>query len=180
MNVAAASPRAAAATATAAAALGFAWHDSLLVALACVIGFRLLVGQVERQARQAALRAGLNCIAIGLLGIAAATALVVVTIGALMGWWVVEHPQPGIALAVPIVAGALLAGARVDRSGAWREARTWVVLVAATAVALQLADAGFLSMPCVLVAGIGVHLAWNSWGLAHGVSEGVLRSGEPS
>ena len=41
----------------------------------------------------------------GLLGIAAATALLVLTAGSLMGWWAVDHPQPSVILAGLAITG---------------------------------------------------------------------------
>jgi hypothetical protein len=180
MDTAAASRQAAAATAVARAALGLAWHDCLPIALACVAGFRLLAGRLQGDASLDAWRASLRCITLGLLGMAAATALMVLTAGSLMGWWRVEHPQPSVVLAGLVIAGTLLASARTDGSGAWREAGTWAVLGVLMATALQLADAGHVAMPCLLVAGIGMHLAWNSWVIAHGMAGDLLRGGQRS
>jgi hypothetical protein len=142
--------------------------------------FRLLAGRLQGDACLDAWRASLRCIATGLLGIAAATALLILTAGSLMGWWAVDHPQPSVILAGLAITGTLLASARTDRSGAWRELRSWAVLGVLMAAALQLGRAGYVAVPCLLVAGIGMHLAWNSWAIAHGVAGTLLRGSQRS
>lgn len=179
MDTVAAWRQAAAATAVGAVVLGLAWRDSLLIALACVAGFRLLMGWLlQGRTDLEAWRASLRCIGLGLLGLTGAALLITATVGALMGWWVIAHPYPGVVVVALLLAGASLAAARVDRPAAWREVRTWGVLGAWTAVALLLADAGYVAMPCLLVAGIGAHLGWNAWVLAHVIAGELMRGGE--
>ncbi len=178
MNTATGLRHAAAATAIAALVVGVVWHDTLPIALACIVAFRLALVHLQDKADIDAWRVSLRCIALGLLGLFAATLLIALTAGALMSWWVVDHPHPHMVLVGTIMAGALLTGSRAGVSGstgARRELRTWGPLGAVAALALQLADAGYAEMLCLLVAGAGVHLGWHSWVIAHHVAADLLR-----
>ncbi|MBI5716326.1 MAG: hypothetical protein HZC37_01410 [Burkholderiales bacterium] len=160
------------------AAAGLAWRECVLLAAAAVAAYRLFLWRMDVAAPMDGWRAALRCLVAGLFGMVAALTLGAAVASGVAGLWSMSHEHTTLSLTVMVAAGGLITAVQLDNARRWSEALLWTLLVFGAAAGFRGAEAGYLLLPCLIVAAVTVWLARASWALARDSAGQCLRSSQ--
>ena len=153
-------------TAAAVLGIGIAARDCVLIAMSPVFGLYAFNAGMESGAPWQGWRAAIRCWLVGALGLIAASALMVMVVGALVGWWTPANDQPARSLSVLLIATAACWIAHGRMLGSEYMQSLFLAPVVGAALAI-VANAHELKLaPCVFAVLISIFTAALAWRLA--------------
>jgi hypothetical protein len=161
---------------------GILLRDCVLLASAGLFALGGFRRRMDQDSPQHPFAAGLRCINAGLGAMLAAAALLMMVLGAWLGWWQPRNDNPFAATAVLVVSFAVF---RVlpglpprDAAPAVSDAGVEVLILAAALAALALEWLGVRLVCCAGATTAAVFLAWNGWHLLRNDAGFMLRAAE--
>ena len=153
-------------TAAAVLGIGIAARDCVLIAMGPVFGLYAFNAGMELGAPWQGWRAAIRCWLVGTLGLIAAVALMVMVVGALVGWWTPANDQPARSLSVLLIATAACWIAHGRMLGSGQMQSLFLALVAAAALAIAAKAHDLRLAPCVFAVLVSIFTAVLAWRLA--------------